>query len=303
MIKNFKTKITVLLIGIFLLPLTALSATLYIEPEEGNYHLGDVFLAEIRINTEGKPINTVKADIAFSSDILEVKGFAKGGSVLSLFAEEPVFSNRTGEISFAGGIPGGFLGDGLLGKIAFEAKKEGEGIVEIDENSRILLNDGMGTLAEISTKKALFNILPETSEILKDEWQEMLGRDETPPEPFEIIITRDPNVFEGKYFIVFSTTDIGTGVDYYEVKEGDREWKKGESPYLLEDQNLEGIIKVRAVDKAGNERIAEYDPSDKKLLANPLFWIILILIIAWIIGLAVIKLKKEKYAREKDKNQ
>ena len=75
------------------------------------------------------------------------------------------------------------------------------------------------------------------------------------------------------YFLVFSGIDKQTGIDYYEVKEGQGNWKRAEFPYVLEDQTLQGIIEVRAVDKAGNERIAEYTPSQYGLPSKHFpFW-------------------------------
>ncbi len=290
--KQFKNIITLLIIGFVLFPAVTLGARLYLEPPEGEYHLEDVFIVEIKLNTEGEYINTTKIDLTFSQEILEIKDFSKGNSILTLWIEEPTFSNQDGTISFIGGIPGGYLGeDGPLGKIIFCAKEEGEVKIQFQEDSQILLNDGFGTKAELEKQGAAFNILSEKLEAPRDEWLGELKKDNIPPEFFEIEISQDPSIFEDKYFIIFSTTDKQTGINYYEVKEGERDWKKAESPYLLEDQALQGIIKVKAVDKAGNERIAEYIPPGykppKKLL--PYLIIILILIGAGIISLIIIR--------------
>jgi hypothetical protein len=127
--------------------------------------------------------------------------------------------------------------------------------------------------------------------------------DTTPPGEFKPEIGRDPSVFGGKYFLSFATTDAMSGVDYYEILEEPQKnifsrffsknkskilgetaqnWKVGESPYLLEDQSLQSIIKVKAVDKAGNERVAEIIPP-----AKPFPWIKLLIIVVIIIVLAV----------------
>jgi len=126
--------------------------------------------------------------------------------------------------------------------------------------------------------------------------------DTTPPEALEPQIGQEPKVFEGKYFIAFSTIDKQTGIDYYEILEADKrgyqrgtirkaEWKKGSSPYLLEDQSLRSVIKVKAVDKAGNERIEEIVPPYKVTWKDVLV-IILILIGAGVIYWIIRKIKK-----------
>lgn len=57
------------------------------------------------------------------------------------------------------------------------------------------------------------------------------------------------------------SNDKQTGIDYYEVKEGEGNWVKTESPYLLKDQARQSVIQVKAVDKASNERIETIQPS------------------------------------------
>jgi hypothetical protein len=296
---NLKLKIIISLVFIFLfLPLIyAKAAILYFEPSQGEHHLGDTFIVDLRIDTEGECINTVKAIVAFPKEILEAKDFSTGNSILSLWLEGPKIDQKEGLISFVGGIPGGFCGPlpgepekpNLLGRIIFRVREtntklenETEAKLEFLEGSQVLLNDGFGTPAKLTLKEAIFTILPEKLEIPKEEWQEELAKDDIPPEPFEIKISQDPSIFGGKYFIVFSTTDKQTGIDHYEVAEQrrtlrqtTRNWKRTGSPYLLEDQSLKSIILVKAVDKAGNERIAEYRPPQKPF---PLLIIIPILV-------------------------
>jgi hypothetical protein len=282
-----------------LLPFSVNAAVLYLEPSQGEYHQGDTFIVEARIDTEGECINTVKAIVGFPKEILEAKDFSTGNSILSLWLENPKIDQKEGLISFVGGIPGGFCGPlpgepekpNLLGRIIFRvvSRDVSRSLAQVAfrNDSQVLLNDGFGTPAKLILKGAVFTILPEKLEIPKEEWQEELAKDDIPPEPFEIKISQDPNIFGGKYFIVFSTTDKQTGIDHYEVAEQRRtlrqttlNWKRAESPYLLEDQSLKSIIKVKAVDKAGNERIAEYVPPQKPFP----WWIIIPILVGAGIG-------------------
>lgn len=284
------------------------AAVLYLEPAQGEYQSGDTFMVDVRIDTEDECINTVEANLSFSQALLKAVDFSQGNSILTLWVTLPSFNQEAGLISFSGGIPGGYCGQipgdigesNLLGKIIFRVVPRevpgGSAEVVFRDDSQVLLNDGLGTPAKLTTKGAIFEILEKT-EILKDEWQEELEKDNIPPEPFKIEINQDPAIFEGKYFITFSTTDKQTGIDYFEVAEvrpgaeprgmgrgTTLNWKKGDSPYLLENQDLKSIIKVRAVDKAGNERIAEYLPPQKPFP----YWIIIpviigLVIIGWLI--------------------
>ncbi len=298
---KFKNIIIALIIGFALFPAITFAAELYLEPTSGKYHLGDTFIIEIKIDTEEECINTVKADLEFSQDILNAVDFSQGNSILTLWVKPPEIIQESGLISFVGGIPGGYCGkipgdseeNNLLGKIIFKVSenKTNQAEVKFLDSSQVLLNDGLGTPAKLSTRGAIFTILAEEIEPARDEWQEELEKDNVLPEPFKIEINQDPSIFEGKYFIIFSTTDKQTGIDYYEVKEGKRDWQETISPYLLEDQSLKSIIKVKAIDKAGNERIEEIIPL-KEITWQDISWAILILIVGGIIWWIVRKIKK-----------
>jgi len=272
------------------LPSVSWAALLYLEPSQGEYYRGDNFIVDIRIDTEGECINIVKGNLKFSQDILEAVDFSQGDSILTLWVEFPAIDQATGLISFSGGIPAGFCGkipgdpgeSNLLGRIIFSIPEEKQILtpsvaqIEFLAGSQVLLNDGLGTPAQLSSKKAVFTVMPGLAETAKQEWQAELAKDKIPPEDFEIEISQDLATFEGKYFVIFFTTDQQTGLDYYEIKEGQEDWQKITSPYLLKDQSLQTIIKVKAVDKAGNERMVEYVPLPEKKL---LLYLIVILIL------------------------
>lgn len=308
--KNYSSKFKIIFASIItfvLFPSISFAAKLYLEPLQGEYQSGDTFMVEIRLDAEKENINVVEANLTFPNNILEVKDFSSGNSILTLWVERPVFSNQEGKISFIGGIPGSYSGkNGILGKMAFrvkEANTEKTAEVKFLDSSKVLLDDQKGTQANLTTKRAIFKILPEISTIIKKEWEEELQKDKIPPEPFKIEISQGPSAFDGKYFIVFSTTDKQSGVDHYEVKEGKREWRLAESPYLLENQSLGEEIKVKVVDKAGNERIQmikfEARKAERKIgWKDILPWIILIIIGTGIIWRIIKSRNKRKTLRE-----
>lgn len=286
MTKNKKLKI-ILFLSIFLFIFSvsfAKAAVLYLDPANGQYNSDDTFIVVLRIDTEKECINTIEANLKFPQDILEAVDFSQGKSIISLWIKSPVIDQKSGLISFSGGIPGGYCGiipgdpgeTDILGEIIFKVPDSlnGNKTAEIIflENSQVLLNDGLGTPAQLKNMGAVFNLLSEKTEAPKREWEENVSKDNILPEPFQIEVNRNPAIFEGKYFITFSTADKQTGIDHYEVKEGKGDWNRATSPYLLEDQKLKSIIEVKAIDKAGNERISEYIPPKRPIY----IWIIII---------------------------
>lgn len=132
-------------------------ATLYLIPQSQTVYQGDSFLVEVRVDTEGEEINALEVNLTSPQNLLEVIDFSKGSSILQLFAEEPKI--QAGEINFLGGIPGGFNGEGLLAKITFLGKEIGKSEISFKENSRVLLNDGKGTPAELNFLEGNYEII------------------------------------------------------------------------------------------------------------------------------------------------
>jgi hypothetical protein len=134
------------------------------------------------------------------------------------------------------------------------------------------LNDGRGSPALLLTAGADI-VIKKSDGTVKNEWLDEVHADTTAPEFFSVQTYRDPKIYEGKYFLAWSTTDKQTGVDHYEVLETDpgrfgffrnigtkSHWMIATSPYILSDQFLRSKIMVKAIDKMGNERIVEYTP-------------------------------------------
>jgi hypothetical protein len=264
------------------------AAQFFIAPPEiyGNQEIEVV----VGLDTENQTINTVELRLGFSPDDFLIKNVSNGNSIISFWIEEPKFSNEKGEISFAGIIPGGYFGrGGDLIKVGLVAKKIGTAIFNI-KSTKVLLNDGQGTETEVLAADLKLNVV-ETPPLTGE--TPLKIKDTEPPESFTPQIIQDPNIFGGKYSLVFATQDKKSGIDHYEVKEsalgifglqfGKAKWTVGVSPYLLIDQNLKSRVYVKAVDRAGNERIAVLPPQKLAWYENYSLWVIIILLIIFLL--------------------
>ena len=209
-------------------------------------------------------VNAVQATISYPADILTLKDVRDGDSIISAWIEKPDVSQaKVGAYAFSGIIAHGYAGNGYAALLTldFEAKKTGLAKISTTD-VQVLLNDGKGTptptsntplVISVSTKKALST----TSTLAA------ITDDHTPPQPFVIERAQDPNLFDGKWFVTFETQDKESGIDHYEVREqapgqSAAPWVITTSPYVLQDQSLASQIEVKAVDKNGNERLAQF---------------------------------------------
>lgn len=267
--KKIKNKIVLFSLGLLLFPVVSFASTIYISSNDKYiFSSEENFYVDILLDPEEKNVNAIEGAIVFPDDLVEVVDIYNGRTVITSWVEEPRVDGSS--VVFSGIMAGGFSGlidptksdiymPGNIMRVVFSPKKEGTGQIYFD-NTKLYLNNGSGTETFLLPKSFNFEISSKagsSSDILIDT---------NPPEDFEPIIFRDPDIFDGKYFLVFETKDLETGVSFYEVKEGRNSWKQAKSPYLLEDQSLKSLIRVKAVDNASNIRIATVGTSYAKFL-------------------------------------
>jgi len=275
--RKFLVSISVYLFFVMFFPLKTLGVSVYVEPMISQYQIDDVFILEIKGNIQEECINAVRIELAFPTEVFEGMYFSEGGSLLKLWPKPVEIDNERGLISFVGGIPGGYCGsaydkDVLFGRVALKVKEirtVTERDIRILESSRVLLDDGEATPVEFAKIGGKFIISPERRDFPLNLWDEMVKKDRSAPDQFFPEIRQDEMLFEGKQALFFSATDKEAGIDYYELSEQRRfgfipiereNWRRVESPVTLNDQQLRSIIKVKAVDRAGNERIETIYP-------------------------------------------
>lgn len=270
---------------LFFVALPVFGTEISVNSKNQEIKTGDEFEVDIFLNTKGEAINALEGKILFSKELLEFKEIRDGGTIINFWIERPSVLRKTdAEIIFSGITPGGYNGNkGLIFSIIFKAKKDGTGTVAIHD-IRALYNDGAGTEAIVVVSNLYFLI----SEQAKNAESAILKiKDNEPPELFVPEVTQDATIFEGRYFLVFATQDKGSGIDYYEIREGGGKFIRAKSPYLLSNQELNKKITVKAVDKSGNERIVILPPANPNRLYKYLFISLIFIILSVLVFLKV----------------
>lgn len=142
------------------------AADIFITPSLGNYIVGQNFSINIYLSSPDAAINAASGILSFPSDTLEVTSISKTGTIMSLWVQEPTFSNQAGTINFEGIVLNpGFTGPSAkILTVNFKAK--GYGLADTKFTSAsILANDGTGTnvLKGISGGHYNINITAQTT--------------------------------------------------------------------------------------------------------------------------------------------
>ncbi len=130
---------------LFSFPLLSFAATLSFSGSTGT--VGSTISVPILVSTEGgESLNAISLNIAFPTDTLTLTSVSKSPSVISLWAQEPVYSNANGTAALEGIVPNpGFSGSGgRVATLLFTVKRAGSATISFTTAS-VLANDGKGT--------------------------------------------------------------------------------------------------------------------------------------------------------------
>lgn len=253
---HMRSAIGILFLGGAFSACTALAATVSVQPETVGARSGVPFLVAVVLDTQGESANAFEGTIVFPQSLAE-SAIRDENSIVNFWIEPPHFAGP-GLVHFSGITPGGYSGDnGTLFSIVFVPRYDGMAIIE-PRDIAILRNDGRGTSIPTIGRAAHSTISPSGTARTPPPFDTR-----TPPDDFSVTITSSPAVFDGRFFASFHTEDRGSGIDHYEVAERDLLhlftpeallFATRSSPYPLRDQTRTGILKVRAVDRAGNVR-------------------------------------------------
>lgn len=271
---------------LFTIPTDANAAKIFIDLPEKPISVGNTSIIKVLLDTE-QEINAGEGEIKFSST-KDIVALNTGGSIFSLWPKKPTLTGD--KISFAGGNISGLYGKSLrLFTIAIKPTSQTPLKISF-ANSAVFLNDGVGT--KVIATGEVIEIPVQISDVIENELAKIIKEDRTPPNKFKIELGRETTLYDEKYFISFFATDNDSGIERYEIIEGDRNPIRSESPYVLLDQNLSSLITVKAIDHAGNERVETFNSSENISLTKIIWLILFILVVLFTLYFFVLRKKR-----------
>lgn len=274
-----KTYLTIAFIFLLCPSFVSAENRLYFDLEERVVGINKVFLVALKIDAD-ESVNAVTLRINLPKN-LEIVDFSDADSIINYWIEKE--AQNKDRLVVSGLIPGGFKGVGArIGILTLKANATAVSVLSFDpENTLVFKNSPVG-------EKSYFKLIPSDFEVLEGKDNSGgLGPDVFPPESFSPEIGRFPEDGD-PYHVFFQAQDKDSGIYFYEVAESKKEkknfnsleWRRAQSPEILEDQSLRSFVYVKAVDKKGLERVVVLSPVNKSSwLAYNFHYIILIVIL------------------------
>lgn len=246
-------------------------------------------IIEVRLDPESKDLNVIEGEInlkGIDKDKLLVD-IETGGSILTTWPTLPKYISSESVIRFTGGVPGGFNKENLLFRLRLASSIAGN-ITLSFTNGTAYLNDGLGTMESIFTKPIVVSLEGKDIDLINK-----TSLDNTPPYFEYINIGKDPNTYDGKYFISFQALDDISGVARYEIKEGNVITVITNGVYIFQDQHRGKSLTITAYDQAGNSVVTK--------IPAKFYWLKYVTIILLLIIIFLFIFRK-KYIKNKKRN-
>jgi len=208
-----------------------------------------VTLVEVRLDSGGAALNAIEGVVGFTgegADDVSSVIIETGGSALAFWPQPPVFSEEEKVVRFTGGTIGNLPSDGLLFRMRIFSKQANTLSLSWIGGAAYK-NDGLGTREAISSRSLSISVAQST---LNKTNQSSV--DSAPPVFDYVEVSKDTDTFDGKYFVSFKASDAISGIDRYEVVEGQIKTINNDGVYVLQDQDRKSKVVVIAYDKAGN---------------------------------------------------
>ena len=135
-------------------------SSLTVGPTTGVFTVGSTFNVSIFLNTAGESINAVDIHLLFPPDKLQVVSPSAGRSIIEIWTAQPSYDNQAGRLHFQGGIPSPGINteSGIISTITFRVKSTGNAVIRFGDESKVFLNDGLGTNVLGRTTPAIYEL-------------------------------------------------------------------------------------------------------------------------------------------------
>lgn len=214
-------------------------AAISFAPRVGTFQSGSIFNVSIYLNTLEYSVSDVSLHIKFDPQKLAIVESLGNRSIITTWADQPNYSNKTGELLIHGLIkPALVTESGLIGTIIFKALALGEVKLFVDPDSKIIVDDdGIEKPVDVVFATGVYNIASIPSGdvnvfSLTHSLQNTWYKNDTPSfswdkgastEAFSFVFDDEPftipdNVSEG---VSTSTTfpDTSEGIHYFHIKQ------------------------------------------------------------------------------------
>lgn len=255
-IKQKKTlSLFIFLLSSFFLLLSTISnasaAVLYFYPQYVSIAPGEEALFELRLDTEGEPINAIELDGKLSGVAATLRTLDNSGSALSIFVERPSIEGRSA-FRLVGGAPSGIVGEHILARVSVRGELPGASRLSyVPETTAVLLADGAGGSAsvrflgaDIAVEKTSPDKLILTSESHPDQNQWYSSA------VAHIRFNWDES---GRYSYTVTRDMLGVPDDEADLPVGSSTWDGG-----VKIHDLPEGISYFAIKKIGSEAISRY---------------------------------------------
>ena len=157
-----KLLLTILLMIVFVLPFSANASTSFgMYPVKVSVKAGQTFNLAVKVDSNGQKNYTVKTSIKFPADLVSVKTWQYADNWMPLRkGGYDSFSNTDGTLMRTAGYPDGFEGLTIFGTATFVAKKSGTGIIEFSGDT-MALDENNANQYSVSNKVSLTVVSPE----------------------------------------------------------------------------------------------------------------------------------------------
>ena len=138
------------------LPSRAEAARLYFYPELQEIAEGESAIVELRLDTGGERINAADIRGEVTGDAIEMLNLETADSLFTIFPETPSVSDR--KWSLSGGIPGGFAGDAVIGKLSITAGVVGDVKIHFAADSKVFLHGPESSVAALELASSVLTV-------------------------------------------------------------------------------------------------------------------------------------------------